>query len=44
MKPIFPDEFKAPLIEACLSGNREVVEEFLNTYKVNILEITGKME
>lgn len=43
-KPSLPDEFRAPLIDACISGSIDVVKEFLDIYKVNVTEITGKME
>ena len=43
-KPSFPDEFRAPLLDACIGGNIEVVKEFLDLYKINVAEITGKME
>jgi hypothetical protein len=43
-KPMLPNNLKATLIEACVTGNEEVVAKILGEFQINVEDITGKME
>jgi ankyrin repeat protein len=39
-----PNENKMALIDACISGDAEVVEKYVHEYRLDVTSITGKME